>query len=142
MKQIAEENKQMTGDGNEQTEAQPKPEPKADTSYSFYSEDSYELCRGIELGDPAKRRKRPDVIPRLDLAELPDYESTSEDEDEQEEKEPQEHEQTGTFNTDVDKTKGEGTEANLDASANVRVSMNEQDYRQSMQYIDNYYQKQ
>ena len=36
----------------------------------------------------------------------------------------------------------DGRESNVDMSANQRKSMNEKDYRQSLQYIEKFYQKQ
>lgn len=47
--------------------------------FSFYSDDSYEL---IDDGpDPAKIKKRPNFIPSLNLNNLPEYESSSDEED-------------------------------------------------------------
>jgi len=47
--------------------------------FSFYSDDSYEP---IDCGpDPAKIKKRPNLIPSLNLNHLPDYESSSDEED-------------------------------------------------------------
>ena len=50
-----------------------------DSTYSFYSEDSYELC--TDGPDPATLNKRPGQVPPLNLDELPAYESTSEEEE-------------------------------------------------------------
>ena len=76
MAQIAKEN----GD-------QPAPKNKdgeSDDEYSFYSEDSYEyLPRNPDI--TMLRYCRPSYVPALNLGELPDYESTS-DEEEAEEK--------------------------------------------------------
>lgn len=47
--------------------------------FSFYSDDSYEP---IDCGpDPAKIKKRPNLIPSLNLNNLPEYESSSDEED-------------------------------------------------------------
>ena len=49
--------------------------------FSFYSDDSYE---DLEIGpDPAKTKKKPMFVPALNLNNMPEYESSS-DEDDQE----------------------------------------------------------
>ena len=115
-----------------------------DESYSFYSSDSYELC--VKGPDPAKLRKKPDQIPCLNLDDIPGYETSSEEEEELEQ-EPASHQ------TQITATEGmqsvypetmapDGRDSNVDMSANQRQSMNEKDYRQSLQYIEKFYQKQ
>lgn len=47
--------------------------------FSFYSDDSYEL---IDAGpDPATLKKKPENVPSLNLNNLPEYESSSDEED-------------------------------------------------------------
>ena len=93
----------------------PIPEEEDDI-YSFYSSDSYELL--VKDPDPAKTRKRPQLIPPLDFDNLPSYESTSEEEEEAEEAQ-----QEGENNPAGGKRKPE------------------EQYQESMEYIDKYYQK-
>jgi hypothetical protein len=51
--------------------------------FSFYSDDSYEP---IDCGpDHCAIRKKPPIVPPLNLDNLPDYESSSEEEGEEEE---------------------------------------------------------
>ncbi len=48
--------------------------------FSFYSDDSYEP---IDVGpDLATLKKKPFIVPGLDLNNLPEYESSSDEEDE------------------------------------------------------------
>ena len=63
----------------------PQLDADEDDQYSFYSEDSYSLI--VHGPDPAKVRKRPQLIPPLDFTNLPSYETTSE-EDEDAQSEP------------------------------------------------------
>ena len=78
--------------------------------FSFYSDDSYEP---INCGpDFCQIRKKPVIVPALNLANLPEYETSS------------------------DEDAGENEEEELkDNSKN----MNTQDYQQSIKYIENYY---
>ena len=47
--------------------------------FSFYSDDSYEP---LDIGpDPAAIKKRPKFVPSLNLHNLPDYESSSDEEE-------------------------------------------------------------
>lgn len=58
---IASENKQLNGGRktvDETVEAELEVDDDAQSTYSFHSEDSYELC--IDTPDPAKLRKRPE----------------------------------------------------------------------------------
>ena len=47
--------------------------------FSFYTDDSYELITNGP--DPATQKKRPQMVPSLNLNSLPEYESSSEEED-------------------------------------------------------------
>ena len=47
--------------------------------FSFYSDDSFELM--INGPDPAVTRKKPALVPSLNLNHLPEYESSSDEED-------------------------------------------------------------
>jgi hypothetical protein len=54
--------------------------------FSFYSDDSYEP---LDIGpDPAKTKNKPMIVPSLDLANMPEYESSSDEEDNQQEAGP------------------------------------------------------
>jgi len=48
--------------------------------FSFYTDDSYELI--INGPDPAVTKKRPKFVPSLNLNNLPEYESSSDEEGE------------------------------------------------------------
>ena len=52
--------------------------PDASDLYSFYTEDSYSLI--VAGPDPAKLKPAPANIPKLDLNNLPQYESSDEEE--------------------------------------------------------------
>ena len=77
--------------------------------FSFYTDDSYEPI--INGPDPANVKKKPQIVPSLNLNNLPEYESSSEE--------------------------GDGEQ---DKAEEGRV-MNAQDYEQSMKYIENFYNK-
>lgn len=47
--------------------------------FSFYSDDSYEPM--ITGPDPAATKKKPAMVPSLNLNNLPEYESSSDEED-------------------------------------------------------------
>lgn len=82
--------------------------------FSFYSDDSYEP---IDDGpDLAKVKKKPSFIPSLNLNNLPEYESSSDEEDQ-------------------DPTKTQ------EADPQAHRNMNQQDYQESMKYIENFYNK-
>ncbi|CDW91253.1 UNKNOWN [Stylonychia lemnae] len=86
--------------------------------FSFYSDDSYDP---IDVGpDPAQIRKKPKTVPALNLNNLPDYESSSDEEDNQD----SQQKQTIDY-----------------ASAQINRNMTTQDYEQSMKYIENFYNK-
>ena len=81
--------------------------------FSFYSDDSFEP---INCGpDQCTLRKKPPIVPPLNLDNLPEYESSSEEEGEEEE------------------------EAKSEPSVK---NMNTQDYQKSIKYIENYYHQQ
>jgi hypothetical protein len=47
--------------------------------FSFYSDDSYEP---LDIGpDPCQLKKKPQIVPALDLANMPEYESSSDEEE-------------------------------------------------------------
>lgn len=49
--------------------------------FSFYSDDSYEP---LDVGpDPAATKKKPQIVPSLNLNNLPEYESSSDEEEEE-----------------------------------------------------------
>ena len=51
--------------------------------FSFYSDDSYEP---LDIGpDPAKTKNKPKFVPALNLDNMPEYESSSDEEDNQQE---------------------------------------------------------
>lgn len=75
MAQIAKENGDQPVDKNKDGES--------DNEYSFYSEDSYEyLAKNPDIS--MQRYRRPKIVPALNLNNLPDYESSSDEEEEQE----------------------------------------------------------
>ena len=92
---------------------QNNPNNQSSLMFSFYSDDSYEP---INCGpDFCQIRKKPVIVPALNLANLPEYETSSEED------------------------AGENEEEELkDNSKN----MNTQDYQQSIKYIENYYSQQ
>ena len=68
----ASENKLLNG--VQKTVDEPAKEGEFDdtsSTYSFHSEDSYELC--VDGPDPATLRKRPQQVPPLDLGVIPGY---------------------------------------------------------------------
>ena len=68
----ASENKLLNG--VQKTVDEPAKEGEFDdasSTYSFHSEDSYELC--VDGPDPATLRKRPQQVPRLDISVIPGY---------------------------------------------------------------------
>ena len=83
--------------------------------FSFYSDDSYEPM--VTAPDPAKTKKKPLMVPSLNLGNLPEYESSSDEED-----------------------CGEGGQAKL-MDEEAHKNMTTQDYEHSMKYIENFYNK-
>jgi hypothetical protein len=77
--------------------------------FSFYSDDSFEP---INCGpDACTLRKKPVIVPPLNLDNLPEYETSSEE---------------------------EGGEEEEQASSNAN-NMNPNEYQKSIKYIENYY---
>ena len=69
---VASENKLLNG--VQKTVDEPAVEEvndDASSTYSFHSEDSYELC--VDGPDPATLRKRPWQVPQLDISVIPGY---------------------------------------------------------------------
>ena len=79
----------------------------------------------------------------MNLDDIPGYETTT-DEDEPEPVSNPTHVTATEGMTSVypETLAQDGRDSNIDMSANQKRSMNEKDYRQSLQYIEKFYQKQ
>jgi hypothetical protein len=85
--------------------------------FSFYSDDSYEP---LNCGpDMCTIKKKPPIVPPLNLENLPDYETSSDEEEEPQQEEEQKSQ-----------------------VSSVKQNMNTQDYQKSIKYIENYYNQQ
>lgn len=135
MAQIAKEN---GGGGDQQPPADGEKRAveggEEEEEYSFYTEDSYELLKknpDIRM----QSHQRPKIVPALNLQGLPEYVSSSEEE---------EYEEGDIPSHSAPKVQEESKEAayiDEDALQQQRQSMSQKDYRQSLQYIENFYQK-
>jgi hypothetical protein len=100
--------------------------------YSFYSDDSYEP---LNCGpDFCLIKKKPPIVPPLNLSNLPEYETSSEEEEagageEEDESSPS--------------LKPHDDESGFTGSKQPgAVNMSTQDYQKSIKYIENYYNQQ
>ena len=97
--------------------------------FSFQTDASYELL----VSGPALKRERPENVPPLEFNGLPEYVTSSEEGETDAEWDSGQQQQ---------QQKEDGGHHSQDTQAPVEAGPHEQNYSQSMQYIENYYKKQ